>query len=180
MIFPLRSVFLALPLEGEAQRKFQELQEQLSAFGECLRFQNPHSPHLTLFFFPEVGELEYKGIVEQAGKIARIAAPFTMRVIEAGTFGNRGRDTVLFLTVAFSPEVASLKKLCPWTDGKPFSPHITLARVCHPETFVTMKKKVMKVLSDVQFPISVTCLRLYGEVGGVKQTVLRDFPLRLP
>ncbi|MFH0851460.1 MAG: hypothetical protein V1876_01805, partial [Candidatus Peregrinibacteria bacterium] len=66
--FPLRSVFLALPLEGNPKWQFQALQEELKPFADILRFQNPASPHLTLMFWPSVGELEYKGIVSQAGK----------------------------------------------------------------------------------------------------------------
>jgi len=180
LTFPLHSVFLALPLEGDAQEKFREIQERLRPFEECLRFQNPRSPHLTLHFFPEVLELEYKGIVCQAEKIASKAMPFVFSTLEAGTFGSRGRDSVLFLTVAFSSQMASLKKLCPWSEGRPFLPHITLARVGHPEAFTVARKKVMKVLRDVRFSIPVDRLRLYGERDGVKQTVLQEFPFARP
>lgn len=174
--FPLCSLFLALPLEGQPKWQFQALQEELKQFSDILRFQNPASPHLTLMFWPSVGEIEYKGIAEQAGKIAALHAPFTMQVTEAETFGNRGEDHVLFLTVGFSDELARVKKTCPWSDGRPFSPHITLARIGHPQRFNTVKKKVMKVLEGIAFDIPVDRLRLYGEVNGAKQTPLEDFP----
>lgn len=174
-MFPLRSVFLALPLEGNPKWQFQALQEELKPYGDILRFQNPASPHLTLMFWPSTGELEYKGIVEQAGKIATLHAPFTMQVTEAETFGSRGEDHVLLLSIGFSEELARVKKTCPWSDGRPFAPHITLARIGHPQRFNTVKKKVMKALEGVAFAIPVDRLRLYAEVNGMEQTALEDF-----
>ncbi len=173
--FPLRSVFLALPLEGQPKWQFQALVEELKPYAEILRFQNPQSPHLTLMFWPGMGELEYQGIVVQSRKIAAIHAPFTMRVTGADTFGSRGEDRVLFLTLGFSDELARVKKSCPWSDGRPFTPHITLARIGHPQRFNTVKKKVMKVLEDVAFDIPVDRLRLYAEINGAKQTPLEEF-----
>ncbi|MDD5026469.1 MAG: 2'-5' RNA ligase family protein [Candidatus Peribacteraceae bacterium] len=176
LIFPLHSVFLALPLEGPAKWHFQSLQEELKPYGESLSFQNPQSPHLTLFFWPSVLELEMQGIVAQAEKIAAAAAPFVFNVTEAGTFGSRGEDRVLFLQVAFSDELARLKKSCPWSSREPFAPHITLARVRHPQRFNVVKKKVMKTLGGVTLVIPIDRLRLYAEVNGVKQTLLQEFP----
>ena len=175
--FPLPSTFLALPLEGQPKWQFQALVEELKPFEDILRFQNPQSPHLTLYFWGETLELEYQGIVKQAGKIAAAHAPFTMKVTGTGTFGNRGEDYVLFLEIAFSDELARLKKACPWPEGRPFSPHITLARIGHAQRFNVAKKKVMKILEGVSLEIPVDRMRLYAEVNGVKQTSLQDFPL---
>jgi 2'-5' RNA ligase len=103
-----------------------------------------------------------------------------MKVTGVETFGNHGEDRVLFLTIAFSEELARLKKACPWPEGRPFAPHITLARIDHPQRFNVLKKKVMKALEDITFDIPVDRLRLYAEVNGVKQTALQDFPLMPP
>lgn len=176
--FPLRAVFLALPLEGPAKWQFQALQEELKAYEESLSFQNPQSPHLTLYFWPSVLELELKGILAQAEKIAAAAVPFTLSVTEADTFGSRGEDRVLFLKVAFSDALARIKKSCPWPNREPFAPHITLARVRHPQRFNVVKKKVMKALERVTFAIPVDRLRLYAEVEGAKQTPLQEFLLQ--
>ncbi|MDD5623548.1 MAG: 2'-5' RNA ligase family protein [Candidatus Peribacteraceae bacterium] len=176
--FPLRSTFLALPLEGQPKWQFQALVEELQPFANILHFQNPRSPHLTLYFWKEVLELEYQGIVAQAEKIAAAHRPFVLQVTGAETFGSRGEDRVLFLTIAFSEKLARLKKACPWPEGRPFSPHITLARVDHPQRFHVVKKKVMKALEGSTFAVPVDCLRLYAEVNGIKQTALRDFPLQ--
>lgn len=174
MSFPLRSTFLAIPMEGEAKQRFMVCQQLLSDAADCLTLQRPDTPHLTLMFWPEVGELEYRGIGEQAAKIAARTAPFSLSVTGPGTFGVRGRDAVLFFEVAFSPELALLKKACPWTDRREFHPHITIARIHHPERFVIIKKDVFKQLHGQTFAMHCRTLRLYGNVGGHKQTPLQD------
>lgn len=180
LVFPLRSVFLGLPLEGEAKRQFQALQEKLRDFEEeILRFQNPDQPHLTLQFWREIMEIEFQPMITQAERIVAKTAPFILRTTEAHTFGNRGEDRVLFIDIAFSEELARLRKLCPWPSepaDKPFHPHLTLARILHPQRFAVHKKDIMKQLRNVSFPIAVDRLRLYAEVDGRKQTPLQDFP----
>ncbi|HRH93122.1 MAG TPA: 2'-5' RNA ligase family protein [Candidatus Peribacteria bacterium] len=172
--FPLRSTFLAIPLQDEALAEFQRLQALLKPFEDCLTFQNPQTPHLTLMFWPEAGELEYQGIAGQAAKIAGKTPAFTLKVTGPDTFGERGRDSVLFFSIAFSPELALLKKSCPWTDRREFHPHITIARVYHPERFAVVKKEVLKRLA-AEFAVPARRLRLYGNVHGEKQTPLKDF-----
>jgi len=180
LTFPLRSVFIALPLEDKAKWQYQAWQEEIKPFEDVLRFQNSQSPHLTLQFWETVMEIEYNQILEQTKKIASAASPFTMKITGADTFGKRGEDRVLFLNIAFSEELARLKKTCPWASDKEFSPHLTLARVSHPQKFAVQKKKIMKLLQDCQFEIPVDRLRLYAEIGGIKQTPIEDFVFGIP
>jgi len=198
--FPLKRVFVALPLEREAKWQFQALQEALKPFADILRFQNAASPHLTLQFWQEVMEIEYHQIVKQTENIALKSKPFTMKCTGVSTFGSRlrtgthsgvqarlrtgthsgvqarGEDRVLFLDIAFSEELARLRKLCPWPSGKPFSPHITLARIEHPQRFAVQKKKVLKALEGSAFAIPVDRLRLFAEIDGRKQTPIAEYP----
>jgi 2'-5' RNA ligase len=175
--FPLHSSFLALPLEGEAKAKFQEVQNRLRSFENLFRFQNPKTPHLNLYFWEELLEIEYGQVVRKAEEIAARTEPFLLMVIGSGTFGeDRGKlPRVLFLSIARSGELARLKKLCPWPNRRPFVPHITLARMRNPNAFRVHRKKIMKLLKNVSFPISCGRLRLYAEVDGVKQTPIQDF-----
>ena len=173
--FPLHRTFAALPLEKKAKCQFQALQKELEPFSDILRFQDPQSPHLTLQYWQEVMEIEYHSIVKQLQDIAAKTERFTMQCTGAEIFGHRGQDNVLFLNVAFSEELARVKKLCPWPSGKPFAPHITLARIGHPQRFAVHKKKILKAVSDVVFDIPVSCIRLYAEIDGKKQTPIADF-----
>ena len=173
--FPLHSAFLALPLEGKAKNAFQELQGRLREFDNILRFQNPDSPHLTLQFWKELMEIEYYQVVPQSKKIGDASPPFTLKVEGVSTFGSRGEDRVLYLQIPFSDELARLKKRCPWPNIEPFTPHITLARIKHPQKFAVVKKKLMKLIEDAALDINADRLRLYAEIDGVKQTALQDF-----
>ncbi len=186
--FPLHSTFLAIPLEAEAKHAFQEFQNRLKDFDDIFRFQCPQSPHLTLQFWKEVMEIEYYQIIPQSKKIADASAPFTLKMQGVSTFGSatlahasaplrgsRGEDRVLFLDVPFSDELARLKKRCPWPNIEPFVPHITLARIKHPQKFAVHKKRIMKLIGDAELAIPVDRVRLYAEVNGVQQTTLQDF-----
>lgn len=185
--FPLKSAFLALPLEAESQRRFQALQEKLKPFSSFLRFQNPQSPHLTLYFWKELLEIEYAPMIAKAQNIADRTQPFSLQINGANTFGKSGSEHVLFLTVAFSPQLATLKKLCPWPHlrsgyggqanppGQEFHPHITIARISHPQKFAVHRKKIMKVFENIDFTMNVDRIRLYGEINGVKQTVIKEW-----
>ncbi len=175
LAFPLRATFLALPLDDEAKQSFQKLQNRLKPYDAMFHFQNADTPHLTLKYWPTVMDIEHRQIVEQAAKIAARQQPFVLKVTGAETFGERGMDRVLFLSVAFSPELAKVKKDCPWSDGKPFAPHITLAWIRHQGKFRVQKKKIMKLLSDASFEITFDRLRLYAEIEERKQTPLGDF-----
>ena len=173
--FPLHSTFLAIPLEGGAKHAFHEFQHRLKEFDDIFRFQNPQSPHLTLQFWKEVMEIEYYQIIPQVKKIADGMQPFTLKVQGVSTFGSRGEDRVLYLDIPFSEELARLKKRCPWSSGEAFTPHITLARMKHPQKFAVHKKKIMKSIADAAFEVNVDRLRLYGEIDGVKQTMIEEF-----
>ncbi len=173
--FPLHSTFLAIPLEGKAKWLFQALQEELKEWEDILSFQNPQTPHLTLQFWPSVMEIEYGAIVEQSRMIAGNTASFPLRIQGASTFGSRGEDRVLFLQVPFSEELARLRKSCPWPSRLPFSPHITLARIRHPQKFHVVKKIVMKKVADADFAMDIHHLRLYADLNETKQTPLEDF-----
>jgi 2'-5' RNA ligase len=169
--FPLQRVFIALPLEGEAKQVFQALQKQLSGYEKLFRFQNPESPHLTLYYFGEVMEIEYQDIIKRLDKIAGRTAQFIIKAEGIDSFDDR----VLHLTIARSQELSTLKKLCPWPNVRPFAPHITLARMKNPNAFRVQKKKVMKFLKDIKFDIPVDRLRLYAQLEGMKQATLEDY-----
>lgn len=176
--FPLRSAFIALPLEDQPKWQFQALQEELKPFADFLRFQNPQSPHLTIYFWKELLKIEYDDVMPKVEKIAQRTQPFSLQINGVDTFGKAGDERVLFLTVAFSPELAILKKLCPWPNppDQPFHPHITIARIGHPQKFSVHRKKIMKVFEGLQFEFPVSMLRFYAEHNEQTQTPIVDFP----
>ena len=175
LLFPLRSAFLALPLEGEAKEHFQDVQKRLQPFKELFRFQEADRPHLTLFFWGSLMEIEYSALIKQTEKIAARTSPFTLFVTGANTFEGDKEPKVLFLTIERSAELSTLKKICPWPNLRPFFPHITLARMKNPQAYLVHRKDILKTLKEVSFPVTCDKLRLYAEVEGVKQEKVRDF-----
>ncbi len=187
LCFPLRSAFLALPLEGDAKDAFAEIRERLRDHDDVFSFQSPDSPHLTLQFWRELMEIEYGQVLTQARKIAETTAPFSLKIEGFDTFGAHGNPRVLFLAVPFSEPLARLKKRCPWPSRieaeekdaplDAFHPHVTLARIRHPQRYRVIEKKVTKALKDVSFTMTVDRLRLYAKIGEKHQAPLHDFAL---
>jgi 2'-5' RNA ligase len=182
--FPLSSAFLALPLDGTALEEFQRLQAPLEQYSDILKLQSPVTPHLTLYFWKSLMEIEYDQLLKQASSIATATQPFELQINGVDTFGHQGNDHVLFFTVAFSDELGRLKKRCPWPNiareptavpSHEFHPHITIAHIKHPGKFQIHKKKILKLLSDVSINMTCSYLRLYAEVNEQKQTPLKDF-----
>lgn len=119
-------------------------------------------------------------MVSQAEKIAARSSPFILDINGFNTFGRTGEEKILFLTVAFSPELATLKKLCPWPNppDQPFHPHITLARINHSQKFTVHRKKIEKALDGIDIEVPATMIRFYADTNGQKQTPILDFPFR--
>lgn len=144
-------------------------------FDDCLSFQNPTTSHLTLHYWQEMTECEYHEIVQSVGLISSSTVSFDLRVISPDIFLSKGRASVLFLGIESSPELALLKKRCPWPDDLPFHPHITLAWISSADRFSMHKKEIMKLLQSAPFVMRADRIRLYSVIGGKKQTPLQDF-----
>ncbi len=186
LTFPLHATFLALPLEDEAKREFQRLASVLEEYTEILTIQSTATPHLTLHYWKELMEIEYHQLLRQLASITERFQPFELKIAGIATFGSRGDDRVLFLSVPFSEDLARLKKVCNWPSlergpgnipVKPFHPHITLARIKHPQKFAVHKKKILKNIGEVLFNMRVDRLRLYSEIHGKKQTPIHEYAL---
>jgi RNA 2',3'-cyclic 3'-phosphodiesterase len=102
-----------------------------------LRWVDPASLHLTLFF---IGATQLPRVDAAAGALRHVAAqhrPFEVRCGGLGAFPSFGRPRVLWLGVADSPALAALQTDVAAAlaaqgfppESKPFSPHVTLARV---------------------------------------------------
>jgi 2'-5' RNA ligase len=175
--FPLHSAFVAIPLVGESKEQLLTYREALKPFEEFLRLQKPETPHLTLMFWRSMMEIEYHQVLSECENVARLSEAFELPVRGVDTFGAQGIDRVLFAKPVFSPELATLKKRCPWANppNESFNPHITLARVSHPQKFRVHKKKVMKALDSLNFTLRVDRVALYASINGVNQTPVKEF-----
>jgi 2'-5' RNA ligase len=96
--------------------------------------------HLTLKFLGEVPEDAAPRLVEAADQVVRSHRPLEMAIREVGAFPNFRRARVVWLGVEQEPRLEllhhDLEIACEEAgfevEGRPFRPHITLARIRSP------------------------------------------------
>lgn len=131
-------LFVALELPEEWTQALARMQADLRARGLArLRWVRPEGIHLTLKFLGEVPAPRLAGIdAALRGAVAR-APDFALRLGAPGTFG-RGSPRVLWVGIEGDLDrLAALQRrveavLAPLgfpPEGRPFAPHLTLARV---------------------------------------------------
>mgnify|MGYP001012690559 CR=1 FL=1 len=132
--------FAAIPLPKAYQDGLAALpKKDMPAPPARLGWTRPGSWHLTLKFLGDVPESGKGGLEEVVGALAAIRfAPFALRGAGAGFFPDAGAPRTLWIGVdAGRKECADLaglveKALVPLgyaKERRPFSPHLTLARV---------------------------------------------------
>lgn len=131
--------FIAIELPDELKMALTRLQDQLKSGSQApVKWVKPNSIHLTLKFLGNIG-------IDTAGKIttaleeaARGVSPFHLEAKGLGVFPNLRRVQVVW--VGITGEVdrlrqlqqrieTSLKPLGFVPESRPFSPHLTLARL---------------------------------------------------
>jgi 2'-5' RNA ligase len=132
-------LFVALELPGPVLEALAALQAALKAQGlERLRWMRPQGIHLTLKFLGDtpparLGEL--MGALEEA---TAGTGPLRLALSGLGTFAGRGGPRVLWVGLEGDLQRLALlqrrveEALAPLgfpREGRPFSPHLTLARV---------------------------------------------------
>ena len=124
-------MFVAIALPPALAEKLAGLDPSIPG----LRWLPAEQLHLTLAFLGEVAEEEERALVAQLGEIDGAAFPVMLKRL--GSFGSRGRPSVVWVGLEEAPEDlfhlhravkvavgrAGLK-----TDGKGFHPHVTLGR----------------------------------------------------
>ncbi len=131
--------FIAIDLKDEdIVRKIRTIQERLKASGADLKLVEPENLHLTLKFLGNVEESRVPEIVEAMEKAADVVQPFEMRLKGMGVFPNPRYVRVVWVGVEEGTEetkaMASvledeLVKRGFRRETKPFTPHVTVARV---------------------------------------------------
>ena len=130
-------LFAAVPIAEPARGEIAKLLTRLREPGWPLRLVHDHGLHLTMKFFGEVppGRLE---VIEEA---VRAAVPGTgalpLELAEIGAFPSIHRPRIIWVGLSAPPELELLQDRLERRseaigfppEGKPFRPHVTLARV---------------------------------------------------
>jgi 2'-5' RNA ligase len=131
-------VFIAVELNDEARAYLGEQTRRLTRALPSVRWVDPASLHLTLAFLGEVDGEQLALATAASATVAATARPFVLRLASLGHFGPAGAPRVIW--TGLSGNTAALQTLQQRLaaelaargfalDERPFTPHLTLARV---------------------------------------------------
>ena len=147
-------VFIAVDLDAQIRKALARAQDALRAAAPKLRYVDPSSVHLTLKF---LGEIDPRRVTEIAAALSAVAShttPFEVDVHSLGRFDDRrGRIRIVWAGVRDEDDALSaLQKRVETAmegagfppEGRPFSPHLTLARAKVPVLIPNLAEEIHK------------------------------------
>jgi 2'-5' RNA ligase len=169
-------LFVAIELPGEVREALSRLQHELQRHGlEKLRWVRPEGIHLTLKFLGATAADRVPEIEEALARAATAVKPDQVTLGGLGMFGNRRSPRVLWIGVQSVPGVFDLYTRIEdelSTQGfpaeqRPFSPHLTLARV-RPEFALEVRPAMVAAIDAVSAPHGIIPVR---EVSLMRSTL---------
>ena len=133
-------LFIAIELPATTLARLNEVQHAIQRDSQLarLRWVRPQGIHLTLKFLGETAAAKQTTIEDAVLRATKSVAPFEVELGKLGRFGSRQSPRVLWVDVAGDTgSLARLqtnveRELSPLgfpTEQRPFSAHLTLARV---------------------------------------------------
>ncbi len=133
--------FIAIETSAVLQRHLATIIRQVAQALPFVRWVDPTGIHLTLAFLGELSDDQVARALEAATMTAGHAKPFSYRLARLGVFGSPRQPRVIWLGID-EPSGALLRLQRVLNEGlaqrgftvdaRPFSPHLTLARVKSP------------------------------------------------
>ncbi len=151
--------FIALELDASQQHFLGNIIRQGQPFLPDLRWVDPTGIHLTLAFLGELDDQALEKAVTAAQYAATCSDPFTYHLSGLGTFGPARYPRVLWmgisepsgmLDVVQRALTLALEREGFVTEKRPFSPHLTLARIKTPLNAEQLQV-LQQLLSRYQF-----------------------------
>ena len=139
--------FIALEMNESLQSALGSIIETAARELSALRWVGPAGIHLTLAFLGELDDERLALAMEAARVAAQVTPSFTYRLTGMGTFGPPRQPRVIWVGVEDQPSPyvhgsplqlahrnlnRELERRLFEVDKRPFSPHLTLARVKQP------------------------------------------------
>jgi len=133
--------FIALELDESLQRFLGNVIHRLAQQLPSVRWVTPSGIHLTLAFLGELSDEQLSAAKQAADAAAQQITPFEFRLKELGMFGSQRQPRVIWMGIEESSgnlfrlhgvlnrelELRGFE-----VDTRPFSPHLTLARIKQP------------------------------------------------
>jgi 2'-5' RNA ligase len=131
--------FIAIELPLEIKQALSQLQAKLkSASNAPVKWVEPDNIHLTLKFLGDISTEITGSITKALEDASRGVHPFDIAISELGVFPNLKRARIVWVGLTGELEKleqlqkrieASLEPLGFSPEGRPFTPHLTIARV---------------------------------------------------
>lgn len=165
--------FIAIELPEEVRSGLRRLQAELRSAGHAfVKWVAPESIHLTLKFLGNISVEKVAAITAVMEEAGQGASSFQLKIGGLGAFPNLRRPRVLWLGIAGETDrlVVLQRRI---DDGlvalgfareiRPFTPHLTLARLrqgTSPRDQQTFGELVMKTPLEASYEVSVNSLSL--------------------
>jgi 2'-5' RNA ligase len=187
--------FIALELNEALQSHLAGVIRQVARLLPRVRWVDPSGIHLTLAFLGELDDAQLERAIEAATLAARQVQPFTYSLTRLDIFGSPRQPRVVWMGIEESSgSLARLHSILQQelarsgfeTDTRPFSPHLTLARVkapLPPDDQQRLQELLAGKQSGIVSPQSYTVPYvnvMKSELlrSGAQYTCLRACPLR--
>ncbi len=129
--------FIAIDLDDAVKRQLAGLVERLRSDCPPMKWTAVENAHITLRFLGEISDRQIEPISRALDELARECEPFDIGFEHLGTFGQTGPVKVVWIGI--SDEVGGLSRCHAHCEllleplgiargGRPFRPHLTLAR----------------------------------------------------
>jgi RNA 2',3'-cyclic 3'-phosphodiesterase len=173
-------LFVAIPLPADLKAKLAGLRTELDG----ARWTPSQNMHLTLRFLGETQEAAAEDLARALPLIAFEA--FQVEISGVGTFPNAREPRVLYARVVPNPFLTSLQQQVQRVteslgfepEGRPYRPHITLARLRRPDPR-KVRSSIRSLHVDTAFVVSVVGL-FQSELAaaGARHRLLISAPAR--
>jgi RNA 2',3'-cyclic 3'-phosphodiesterase len=185
--------FLALELPDAVRNTLRRRIERLARMIPEVRWVDPAGLHVTLAFLGELDNAQLEAATQAAATVAGVHASFALRLAGIGTFGSARSPRVVWVglagektsLIALQSAVADALAARGFPrEARPFSPHLTLARIKKPlsdDALATLARVQHEPPPDATWradAISVMKSELLRPVA--RYTALSRWPLALP
>jgi 2'-5' RNA ligase len=155
--------FLALDLSPELQRFLERAIARGAHLLPAARWVEPASLHVTLAFLGELSDEQLAQAIEAGEAAARQVPPFSYRLTGLGTFGSAHAPRVVWMGLEdASGRMRALQQVLMRElqargfppEERPFSPHLTLARLKRPLSREE-QQALQRLLYEIRVPASL-------------------------
>lgn len=186
--------FIALEMNEDLQRHLAEVIRRVAQALPGVRWVDPAGIHLTLAFLGELDDERLAEAIAATEAAAPRVRPFSYRLSNLGIFGSPRQPRVIWMgieeTAGVLPRLHRIlnQELASRgfeTDSRPFSPHLTLARVKAPlspdeqrSLQAILANKQPGLVSSTRYPVQhINVMKSELLRGGAQYTCLRAIPL---